>query len=429
MTAAIRLEETTIAEQLAQVAAARAERETAPLCTTIGCVRQALDKYERSAIERAQRRLTRTMLLAIGDSGELTGPVPEEHESGEACELRAALSALLLTPSPVATPAEQPANDSCVVPVSGATIVHTARTWGESPVILRLPEGEEFRGAPTEPSPPPSSRAAPASTRQATPQDVQHVAALAAEMSVLEQQWQAQPKQRMGQQIRAIAAEMRQLLGVFPHGHNLRWELESLPSRLHVLVRDSDVDGFVNGIARNSTGDWPILAQRHRREMFAFDQRAKNPKPKNLHVHAPKGLATIGDAIGHALRVAPAPAVDTCRWPKLRAALGGKKLMLVGGSTTQPEKVRATRERTGIDMEWEAIAKDAPRRGESIVRRIASGGVPACLVAEAFMSHQQYYRIEAAFRTAGVPFAFCDRVGTASVEQAFDSLEAKLGAK
>lgn len=395
--AAVRLEEPMIvAEQLAEVSTARAKADTRLVREAIDRVRQSLEQYERSAVERAQRRLTAVMLQAIGHSGELTSTVVAEHASDEARALLDAIAELtpMLSPPTSFVPALE-------VPASAPSI-----------------------------EPPPPSAPAPVSRpeRQATMAEIEHVTKLIAEVGALEVGWEDQPTERLTHQLKAVAAEMRLRLTTFPHRHELRWSLEKLPSRLHCVCRDSNVPDFINGVGSNTTGDWEGIARTHRRAVHLFDQNASRPK-------VPKSIATLGDVLGPKLRVvvsdAPPPSSDSdaSRWLRLRDVLRGKKLMLIGGNA-RPERVRTIEARTGIVVEWETIDKNAPRQVESIVRRIEGGSVAACLIAEGSMSHKDYRRIEKACRAtrsrSAVHFAFCHRAGGAQIDDALDTLEKRL---
>jgi hypothetical protein len=407
MTAAVvRLEEPMIvAEQLAEVSTARAKADTRLVREAIDRVRQSLEQYERSAVERAQRRLTAVMLQAIGHSGELTSTVVAEHDSDEA---RAVLDAIAeLTPmlSPPISLVPAPRGDADA-PASAPSV--------ESP-------------------PPPPSAPAPVSRpeRQATMAEIEHVTKLIAEVGALEIGWEEQPTERLAHQLKAVAAEMRLRLTTFPHRHEMRWSLEKLPSRLHCVCRDSNVPDFINGVGSNTTGDWETIARKHRRAVYLFDQNASRPK-------APKSIAKLGDVLGPKLSVvmtdAPPPSSDSdaSRWLHLREVLRGRKLMLIGGNA-RPERVRTIEARTGIVVEWETIDKNAPRQVESIVRRIEGGSVAACLIAEGSMSHKDYRRVEKACRAtrsrSAILFAFCHRAGGAQIDDALDTLEKRIADK
>jgi len=423
MTAAMRLEDPMIVEQLAEVSAQRANADTKPVRDAVDRVRQALDKYERSAVDRAQRRLTRVMLEAIGHSGELTSKIVAEHESEEAEALRAAMAEL----SPLIAPPSVPAV-LCVVP--------------PPPPSSEAAPPETARDAVAPPSPAVEVASTdPTLGREATAEEIVRVEAVINEIEALDTSWSAQPRERLTHHLKAVAAEMRHLLMTFPRRHVLRWKLEKMPQKLHCICRDSGVVEFINGVGSNTKGNWEAIAQRERRAVAMFDQNASRPAqaspPKSkTHQSRSSSVAKLGDVLGPKLSVvlaepAPLPSsdADATRWPRLRELLGGKKLMIVGG-VARPERARTIEARTGIVVEWEAIDKNAPRQVEGVVRRLEGGSVAACLVAEGVMAHKDYRRIEAACRAgrnrAAVLFAFCHRGGGAQIDDALDSLEKRL---
>lgn len=388
-----------IVEQLAEVSAARAKLDTKAVREAVAEAREALDLYEQSAIERAERRLTRVMLEAIGHTGELTSTVPAEHEAVETVRLLGAvgaLTALLAAPSATTLPSEAPS-------VKDEAPVHVA-----PPLVLK-PE------------------------RAATAEEIERIEKLFVEVCELEGHWKGQPRERLTHQLKAIAAEVRQLILVFPHAHTKRWDLEKLPSKLHCVVRDASME-FINGIGSTSTGDWNAIAQRERRAVMLFDRRVSNPVvPKKNSGGG--GMAKLGDVLGPKLLrvVKPEPAepastagdANASRWIQLRALLHGKKLMVVGG-LAEGERSRTLEKRTGMTVEWGTIDKHSPRQVESLVRRIEGGSVVACLIAEGIMSHKDYNRIDAACRRADILSAFCGRAGSAQIDEALDTLERRL---
>ena len=413
MTSAIRLEEPMLTEQLAEASAERAKMDTQPIRDKVDRVRQALDKYEQSAIERAQRRLTVVMLEAIGHVG---SAVSAEHETDEARGLLDAIADLT-------TVLQDPA-DVASTPVPLAPLSYTDACAAR----------DEAAPASTPSTPPTTLTPLHKPEREATDAEVARVNELIAEIAILDRKWAEQPRERLTHHLKAVAAEMRHLLITFPHRHPLRWTLEKLPSQLHCICRDSQVTDFIRGVGSNAMGDWESIRRHERRAMDLFDQNASRTKAKE-----PKSLATLGDVLAPKLATKlhivadtpPPPSSDSTamRWPYLREALRNKKLMLIGGKA-RPERTRTFEGRTGIEFEWETIDKDAPRQVESIVRRIEGGSVVACLIAEGMMSHKDYRRIEAACKAtrnrSPVPFAQCDRAGGVQIDVALDALERRF---
>ena len=167
-----------IVEQLAEVSAARAKLDTKAVREAVAEAREALDLYEQSAIERAERRLTRVMLEAIGHTGELTSTVPAEHEAVETVRLLGAvgaLTALLAAPSATTLPSEAPS-------VKDEAPVHVA-----PPLVLK-PE------------------------RAATAEEIERIEKLFVEVCELEGHWKGQPRERLTHQLKAIAADIHRVL-------------------------------------------------------------------------------------------------------------------------------------------------------------------------------------------------------------------------
>jgi hypothetical protein len=404
MTTAIALEMSMLTDQLSNTTLARAEQDTKPVRDLIERVRGALDRYEHGVIERAQRRLTRTMLLAIGHSGELTSAVPEEYEADDTVELLSACHALTSTLQP-------PVETIHDVPVQAPLQTQPCPPPPESaPASVPAPDVAPV-SRPLGPAP--------------TAAELQAAKKLIDEVSALEGDWAQQPAERLRHHLQALAAEARQQLSTYPSTHDLRWHLAKLPSKLHVIHRDAHVVEFVKGFSSNTSGDWAAIAKQARRAVQEFDQRlARRASPKK------PSLATMGDVLGAKLRVvAPEVNPNAARWPGLRAATADKKLLLIGGTSMKPERIKGIQERAGITMAWEGIDKHAPRQVESLVRRIAGGNVAACLFAEGMMSHKDFYRMEASCKSTGVPYAFCDKAGALAVEQALDVVEGRFSDK
>jgi hypothetical protein len=405
MTTAIRLEEPMlVTEQLNEVSAARAAQDTKPIRDAVDRVRQALDRYERSAVERAQQRLTRVMLQAIGH--QLTAMIPAEHETEDAARLREAFAALepMLLPPP-----ELPA--------------------AAAPLVIAVVEPEP-------PAPPPSATAVRSVPRPApSPQTVAQAESLLAEVRDLAAGWRTCPKPRLHHQLQAVAAEMRHLLTVFPRDHELRWALEKLPTTLHLLCKEVEVTEYIHGISSGAVGDWLKIATIHRRAIAKFDRDADEPISVARDA-APKakrtGFATLGDKLGDVLGPLAATATpeqvvneNAHRWPALRAMLQDRPVLLIGG-IVKPDRLDTIRLRTGVSVDWLPIDRGANGDAESATRRIEAGNVAACIIAHKFIGHSDWDRLDRACKSSGTPYAHCGKAGTAAVEEAFDRLEKRL---
>jgi len=393
----------TSVDRLAQARMTRAKADLKPISDAVERLVSAIGAYSQSAAGRAEQRVLLAMLAAVGDTSGEEPPVAE-YDAPDAIELLDAMEVLrqLLTrPAP-------PESQSVIAAAPETPSPPPASTPPEKPHVLRLT-----------PSLPLTIQPETERLAQSTIAAITHLTA----------NWEKEPKVRLTHLLGALAAEMRICLQGTPREHPLRTQLEELPRTILAVRDNAGLAEYVHGLSAHSAKSnepWGRRAREHRNAIARFDHDLDAPAPstadpKRVAHKARNGTATLGDAIGGALSQI---AVVEKRWPLLRASAEGRSVLLVGG-TTLYERGTTLSTRTNIPVEWLQIDHKT-RQVDRIAARIMNGGAAGCLIVEGFMTHSTSNRIEEACRSSGVPFAFCDRAGTASVEQAFDSIEQKL---
>ena len=408
MNAVQRIEEP-MTDLLAEARAARVRVDMQGVTDALTKVRAALDDYERSALERANQRVTCSLLAALGQQDPKTPPPPAENETVEAETVLKAFDELrrfLALPDSPGLDAQE--------------VAAKANPGSLAAALVLLPAFAD---------PPPK----PAPLRTLSKLDQDRAEALLDETGRLILGWRVQSKHRLLLLLRAIAADVRDVLRAVPHEHRLFWRLDEIPGRLMAIKTDAGIEEYVKGLSRSSKEDWAKLSHgfRHSLARFAGDLEvpvATTPTP-SARPQRPGG-AKMGDVLGPQLlkmagAVEPPAEPKAERWPLLRAGAASKPLLLIGG-TTMENRVRAIEERTGFQLDWRKINPGAPRQVANIADTISRGRALGCIIVEGFMSHKDWWPIQNACKQSGMPYAMGDRAGTASTERAFDQLERML---
>jgi hypothetical protein len=395
--------EETMTDPIAQARAARVRADMQPIADALSKVRNALDDYERSALERAEQRVLFSILAAIGQHDPKAVSPAAENETVEAETVLKAFEELR---SLLALPADP----ETAQPVAGAEVVTAS---GDNPLV------SAFTKLPAQPAPPPPHRTL-------TRADQDRAEALLAETAGLIVDWRNQPTLRLSFLLRAIAAETRALFRTIPHEHALYSKLERNLPKLLSMRNEAGIEDYIKGLSVSAKDDWTRLTREYRGALARFDRDAEAAvsTPRPPPTARKPGSAKLGDVLGPKLQLV-APVEQDTRWPLLRAGLVEKPLLLVGG-TTMEDRVRGIKERTGITLDWKQIARSAPRQVASIAETIAKRGPLGCLIVDGFMSHKDWWPIQNACKQSGMPYAMADKAGTASIERAFDALERAL---
>jgi hypothetical protein len=96
-------------------------------------------------------------------------------------------------------------------------------------------------------------------------------------------------------------------------------------------------------------------------------------------------------------------------------------------SSDRDEIVAGVRERHGIRVEWEAMQGANARATDHFIARIRRGRIGAVVVLEGLFGHAQVGAIVDACKQSGVPFAYGDTAGKASLRGALLELERNVG--
>lgn len=358
-------------------AEAKAEAELKPLVDKLVRLRSLLDAYEGHVRADTERRITNTILAALG----LPEASPYGHLEKVSLELGAALTDLL----------------------------------------SRLPGAPPPEPAPPPPPPPaPPTPRPPPPPRELTAEDAALANKLFSEVDGLRANLATQHPTRLYPLLQAITAEVKMLQERIPEDHDLYERLGKVINIVNALRIEGKVDGFIKGLAFGSQGDWARLAVRSRRKVEEFDADAatppKDPEPGTLGA---KLKAATKNGSSH-------PPPTTYNWPalpKLRAM--EKPLQLVGGKVVQ-EKIRAIHDRFGLDVEWHEIEHDNPRASATFLTRIRAGKLVAIIFLDGLMRNTTYKPLVEACGLHHVMYAMADRAGTASLEAAILELESKL---
>ena len=123
--------------------------------------------------------------------------------------------------------------------------------------------------------------------------------------------------------------------------------------------------------------------------------------------------------------VAPAAAEGALGWPRLRAALGAQKLVVIGAlSRDRSESAPAG---LAEHIEWIDTERDGVHALGNLPQRIRQGRVAGVIILDRAVKHKHSEPALAAALDAHVPTAFAGQGGRASLERALTQLEGMLG--
>jgi hypothetical protein len=224
---------------------------------------------------------------------------------------------------------------------------------------------------------------------------------------------------RLGLVLQVIVADIRALRPRFGAELPVAWKLESAIRRITAIRAERGL-AYIDGLKRGATANWHAVAHNARRRLAAFDADAGEGPPQ-----AKPGRRTHADA-GPA-RSAKDNGVVAEPLPKLAALAAEKGVVLVGG-IKKNEIVEAVRDNHGVRVEWAAMQGSNARATDHFVARIRHGRVGAVVVLEGLFGHSQVGAIVEACKQSGVPFAYGDTAGKASLRGALVELERGVAA-
>ena len=122
---------------------------------------------------------------------------------------------------------------------------------------------------------------------------------------------------------------------------------------------------------------------------------------------------------------APAAVEEAATWPRLRAALGAQKLVVIGALSRD----RSDSAPDGIaeHIEWIDTERDGVHALGNLPQRIRQGRVAGVIILDRAVKHKHSEPALTAARDAHVPTAFAGQGGRASLERALTQLETMLG--
>jgi hypothetical protein len=164
---------------------------------------------------------------------------------------------------------------------------------------------------------------------------------------------------------------------------------------------------YVHGLSPSHTGNWALLAR----------QAADRLRRRNLRdPEAGVAIRAAKPAKPDALQLATTPHSPCPALPNLR----GARVLVVGG---EPDPVRLNEYRHDeFSIDW--LSAD-PRRVQSAIARIRSGGVTGTLFLTDCNRHASFYSVRDACSASGVPFVFAT-LGKAALARALAELNTKL---
>jgi len=303
------------------------------------------------------------------------------------------------------------------------------------------PASSSLAGSPSpsvEPAPPsvvPSSVAQPVAApprperRVARPEDVEAAWKLVEEIDALRSDVAAGKYHhtRLGPLLQAVVAEVRIFQDRLPSHHEASERLGSYLPVLGALKIEGGVTGFIRGLAFGSTGDWENIARKCRRKVAEYDRDAEKPVTAARRPSQKEPVTALGAALAKVKLTEDKKIPAPHSWPKLPHLRALEGPILLAGGLIIPEKITSIKERFGFDVEWHEIDHDSPRGENTLEKRVRARKVGAVLLLEGVMRHSTWKSVVDACTVAGVPYAMCDKAGTASLEAAFNDLERKLG--
>jgi hypothetical protein len=112
-------------------------------------------------------------------------------------------------------------------------------------------------------------------------------------------------------------------------------------------------------------------------------------------------------------------------WPRLRAALGSQKLVVIGALSR--DRSESVPEGFVDGIEWIDTERDGVHALGNLPQRIRQGRVVGVIILDRAVKHKHSEPALAAARDAHVPTAFAGQGGRASLERALTQLEGMLG--
>lgn len=216
---------------------------------------------------------------------------------------------------------------------------------------------------------------------------------------------------RLGALLQAVVADIRVLQPRFPDDHPARKRLDGAIRRITAIRAERDLP-FINGLRRDASANWAMVARDARRRIASFDADSELSTPTSRTHKAPKqkAPASTREEGGEPL-------------PRLIAMSEEKPIVLVGG-IKKNEVLEQVRARHGLDVEWAAMQGTNARAAEHLLEKIRHGRVGAVVILEGLTGTTQIRSVVDACKTASVPFAYGGRAGTESLRSALTELEA-----
>lgn len=369
------------------------DAEMGPIIEKMASLRGHMTEYETIARQETERRVVNAVLVALGQEQQ---PETTGAEASRAA-LRAALLGVwgLVGGPPFVSP---PSAVEVPVAVQPATLETTNATFHD---LVGTP------AAPPTPKPtkPPCSPAMYEKAKQ-----------LINEIEMLSPTVKENHPTRLAPLLQAMVAEARTCMDALPEGHQLNERLSRLMPALGAMKIEGGVQEYIRGLAFGSTGDWHRISNENRQKVRQFDRDAAPPEPPKS---TPKPVAKKAET-------EKASVLHT--WPKLpwlRDAMKKKPLIIVGGLIVN-EKLDLCTNRFGIKLEWHEAEGDSVRAAETMAQRIRSGGPCGVLILEGLLGHKSSDKIINACKAKGIPFAYVDKGGVASIEAGLNTIETKL---
>jgi hypothetical protein len=413
-------------------ATAKIQAEWKPVSDKLSRLRAVIDAYEALAKQDVERRVSNSLLAALGmpevpadqtfetaakDLREALLPVAELINLPFLVMTEVPVREVTLPPSPAATtepappPPEtevSPASEPEPPSVSGPTLTEALATL---PATAAQPT-------------PPAAAAPPVKIpRKLRQEDIAHAKRLITEVTELRGTVRQHHPVRLSPLIQAIVAEVRFLLNRLPEDNHLHERLGDLIPVLGALRSEGGVDDFIKGLAFHHDADWERLAFKNRRRVADYDRDAEQGPPSGRDHKPKKSEETNGHTNGNGNGNGHAH-----QWPSLPHLRSLPKTILLAGGILVPEKLKSIHERFGLDVEWHEIDHDNPRASQTLLQRVRAGKVGAVIFLEGVMRHTTWKPVSEACTQMGVPYAMADKAGTASLQTAFADLERQLGA-
>lgn len=379
--------------------------EMKPVTDKIGRLRATLDAYEARIKEDTERRVSNSLLAALGQPETTENPAFDVTK----LELHEALTQMFALVGigekiPIQERTEPEPKSAPALTTQPPEKESLATALAKSPAFAEMLE----RG---KKGPPP---------RQLKQEDIEAAKLLIAEIEELRQHIKQQHSTRLHPLLQALTAEIRILLDRLPEDNYLHERLSQCIPTIGAFKAEGSVKEFIKGLAHGSQGDWTRLSFKNRQRVEAFDRDVEKTE---VHPEAPPSKPSNGK---RAEPVHNGAIVSGHQWPELARLRGLKHPILLAGGILIQEKITNVKERFGFDVEWHEIDHDNPRASQTLVQRVRAGKVGALILLEGVMRHSTYKPVVEACTNSHVPYAMGDKAGIASLQQAFDDLERKL---